>query len=92
MQQPPCCVKGNVVLCSESMKRKPPPKPTKAQLDRLRKAMAPMRNFFEELGRIGGKLGAEARWANVSEAKRREGARKAALARWKGKSKGPRKG
>ena len=44
--------------------------------------MEPMRNFFAAYGAIGGKMGAHARWANVSEAQRREGARKAALARW----------
>ena len=71
------------MLDSESMKRKPPPKPTKAQLDRLRKAMEPMRNFFAVQGRIGGKLGVKARWEHVSAKERTEGARKAALARWK---------
>ena len=73
------------MLCSESMKRKPPPKPTKAQLDRLRKAMEPMRNFFAVQGRIGGKLGVKARWEHVSAKERTEGARKAALARWRKK-------
>ena len=58
-------------------------RPTKAQLDRLRKAMEPMRNFFAVQGRIGGKVGAKARWERVSAKDRTEGARKAALARWK---------
>ena len=64
------------------MTKRKTPKPTKAQLDRLKAAMEPMRNFFAAYGAIGGKMGAHARWANVSEAQRREGARKAALARW----------
>ena len=44
--------------------------------------MEPMRNFFAVQGRIGGKVGAKARWEHVSAKERTEGARKAALARW----------
>ena len=59
-----------------------PTRPTKAQLDKMKAAMGPMRNFFEEYGRIGGKAGAAKRWDHVSPKERTKGARKAALARW----------
>ena len=59
-----------------------PTRPTKAQLERLKAAMEPMRSFFEEHGRIGGKMGRDARWGKVSPEERSKAARKAALARW----------
>ena len=39
------------------------------------------------LGKLGGKKGGKARWANVPEKKRTALARKAARARWSGKRK-----
>jgi hypothetical protein len=57
-------------------------RPTKAQLERLKAAMEPMRSFFEEHGRIGGRVGRDARWKHVSREERSETARKAAQARW----------
>jgi hypothetical protein len=44
---------------------------------------ASIRDYFVEMGRIGGKKGVEARMAKVSPERRKEIARKAIAARWK---------
>ena len=47
-----------------------------------RKLDPAVRKALQKLGRIGGKKGGKARWADVSAEERRAHARKAALARW----------
>lgn len=61
------------------MKRKPL---TRAQLERLRAEIGPLRNFFEEWGRIGGKMGRDARWAKIHESTRSRMMRELARKRW----------
>ena len=55
-------------------------RPTRAQLDAALKRFS---GLFAAWGAQGGRMGAKARWENVTPEQRRAQAKKAAAARWK---------